>query len=207
MIAFRAVQPLVQGVPLYPPVDLDLRPGEIVCIVGSSGVGKTSLLEAVRGNVPYLGELLRPNRIFSVYQSDDQLLPWYTVARNFELAGCRHWEHWCEKWNLMHLIDRRPGELSSGQRQRFVLVRALAQQADLLLCDEPLNNLDSLGSKSIALDFKSAMQGRVSAAIWITHDLLEAAIVCDRCFVLTKTGLIAVAPSDINFEHVQQFLA
>ena len=207
MISFYDVQPLRDGHTLHEPVNLTVKPGEILCIIGASGVGKTSLLDAVRGQIAYHGRIDNKGELFSVYQSDNQMFPWFSIIKNFELAKCKNWQQWVEKWKLDHLLHKSPRELSSGQRQRLVLIRALSTSADLLLCDEPLNNLDSLGSKNIAQDFRDAIkQKKQTSAIWITHDLIEAKLIADVTCVMTARGLITIPRDKINFEHVKQYL-
>lgn len=207
MISLRDVQPLRNSVVLHEPVNLSVKSGEILCIIGASGVGKTSLLDAIRAQIPYHGHIHFEGKVFSVYQSDNQLFPWFSIRKNFELARCQDWQQWVSKWQLDHLLHKSPLELSSGQRQRFVLIRALSTQADLLLCDEPLNNLDNLGSKNIAQDFRDAIKHKAgTAVIWITHDLIEAGLIADTACVLTAQGPVIIPPDKINFEYVKQYL-
>lgn len=189
------------------PISLDVDSGEIVVIMGTSGVGKTTLLDCIRGSVAHTGAISGVDSVFSVHQGDNQLFPWYTVRQNFELAQCNaSWQEICKKWRIDHLVDRRPGEMSGGQRQRFVLLRALCRGADLLLCDEPLNHLDMLSSKIIAKDFKKTLKNTGTTTIWITHDIIEAQILSDRCYILTGQGLVSIDHQDINIDHVSELL-
>lgn len=207
MIRLSGVQPLRDDRALHDPLDIEIHAGEILCIVGASGIGKTTLLDAIRGEVPFRGTVDHKGDLFSVYQSDNQMFPWFSITKNFELAGCQDWLRWCKKWNLDHLLMKDPKTLSSGQRQRFVLIRALSVAADLLLCDEPLNNLDSLGSKTIAQDFKDVIkQENKTSVIWITHDLIEARLISDVTCVLTPQGLVTIPQDKITFEYIKQYL-
>jgi ABC-type nitrate/sulfonate/bicarbonate transport system ATPase subunit len=189
------------------PISLRISPGDIAVIMGASGSGKTTLLDSVRGSVEYTGTVTGTNRIFSVYQGDNQLFPWYTIRKNFELARCS--DSWIEtsmKWKIDHLADRLPGEMSGGQRQRFVLLRALSRDADLLLCDEPLNHLDMLSSKIIAKDFRETIKKQGTTAIWVTHDLVEARLLADQCYMLTQKGLVEINHQDLDIDYVSKLL-
>jgi len=188
-------------------ISFTLAKGQIAVILGSSGVGKTTLLDCIRGSAKFNGKINGIENIFSVFQGEDQLFPWYTIRKNFELASCSDvWITLSKKWHIDHLIDRKPTDMSGGQRQRFVLLRALTKGANLLLCDEPLNHLDMLSSKIIAQDFQKIVKDTGTSVIWITHDCIEAKILSDRCYMLTKQGLIEINNNDIRIEHVSKFL-
>jgi len=206
MIHLHQVQPIRNGQVLHSPVDLECDAGEIVCIMGTSGVGKTTLLDAIRGDANYHGTIQRPDNFFNVFQGDNQLFPWYTVDKNFALVGAENWQSTAEAWNIGNLSHKKPNDLSGGQRQRFVLLRALSMKADVLLCDEPLNHLDSLGSKIIAQDFRATIQGSNTSVLWITHDIVEAQILADRCYILTKHGLEFIPKNKLDIDYVSKFL-
>lgn len=208
MITIRDLIPVRQGRPvLSVPLSLTADRGTITVIMGASGVGKTTLLDAVRGDIMFQGHVQGHGRTFSVYQGDNQLFPWYSVRRNFELAGCDSaWLDIADRWRIAHLVDARPGDMSGGQRQRFVLLRALTQGADLLLCDEPLNHLDMLSSKVIARDFRDTVKQTQTTVIWITHDIVEASVLADHCYVMTKQGLHALDHNNLDFHNVEPYL-
>ena len=208
MISLSNVSSIRQEGAVHAPVTLSCPAGEIVCLLGASGVGKTTLLDAIRGYIEYTGDINFSGSVFSVFQGDNQLFPWYTIRQNFKLAGSDdNWIALAKQWNLEHLIDKKPNQLSGGQRQRFVLIRALSMQSTILLCDEPLNHLDSLSSKVIARDFKQSIKNSNRAVIWITHDIAEAAILADHCYVLTGTTLQNIDKKDITFDYISKYLA
>ena len=190
-----------------PPVNFALNPGDILVLMGRSGVGKTTLLDALRGDLDHHGHMSLPHKVHNVYQGDNQLFPWRTVAENFNLARAdAAWKAMAEKWHLADLLDYRPTALSGGQRQRFVLLRSIYRGADLLLCDEPLNHLDNFTAYNIAEDFRGLVKHKGIAVIWVTHNISEAAILADQCLMLTDTSLIEIAKQDIRHDHVRQYL-
>ena len=207
MIALRDFRPLRDGHPCLPGVDLEIRAGEILVLMGRSGVGKTTLLDAIRGDLPHQGQIIGRPTLHSVYQGDNQLFPWMTVRQNFLLAEANQaWTTVADRWKLAALIDRKPAEISGGQRQRFVLLRSIFREADLLLCDEPLNHLDSFTARTIADDFRRLVKEQNLAVLWVTHNIDEAAVLADHCCMLTADSLITLNSRQINYDHIKQYL-
>lgn len=207
MIALRDFQPLRAGRACLPRVNLEILPGEILVLMGRSGVGKTTLLDAVRGDLEHLGEITDRPWTQSVYQGDNQLFPWMTVRQNFSLAKVDDaWLSVAERWQMTDLIDRLPTDISGGQRQRFVLLRSIYRGAQLLLCDEPLNNLDSFTARNIAEDFRRLVKTQSLAVLWVTHNIDEAALLADRCCMLTSDQVVHIDRDKINYDHVKQHL-
>ncbi|GAB2926194.1 ABC transporter ATP-binding protein [Nonomuraea fastidiosa] len=188
--------------PVLRDVDLAVRPGEVLVIVGASGSGKSTLLRAIAG-------LLRPRdgRVVAdgaeitatsgeramVFQ-DDALLPWRTVRGNVELPlRIRGWskarrravaEEWIARVGLAGHEDRLPRELSGGMRQRVQLARALAGAPRAVLMDEPFGALDAqtrAGMQALLLDVLRDTQATV---VFVTHDVDEALLLADRVVVL-----------------------
>ena len=208
MITLRDFRATRAGNTCLPPVNIALNQGDILVLMGRSGVGKTTLLDALRGDLDHKGHIALPPKIHSVYQGDNQLLPWRTVAQNFDLAKADSaWKQMAAKWQLADLLDRWPTDISGGQRQRFVLLRSIYRGADLLLCDEPLNHLDSFTAYRIAEDFRGLVKNKGIAVIWVTHNISEAAILADQCYMLTSNNLIKIDQQDIRYDHVRQYLS
>lgn len=208
MITLRDFQPMRGGKVCLPPVNFSLDPGHILVLMGRSGVGKTTLLDALRGDLEHKGRQTLPQTVHNIYQGDNQLFPWRTIAENFDLARADPaWKEMAAKWHLDDLLDCWPTAISGGQRQRFVLLRSIYRGADLLLCDEPLNHLDNLTAHTIAEDFRGLVKHKGISVIWVTHNISEAAILADQCLMLTDTSLIEIAKQNIRYEHVRQYLS
>jgi len=209
------------GVAALDGVSLDVAPGEFVCIVGASGCGKTTLLNLVAGlDRPTSGTVVvegpdpgAPNsaasttavhggtRTAMLFQ-DSALFPWLTVAANVELPlrlrGVRSQERSAVAADLLervHLADfrsKRPHELSGGMRQRAALARALAQDAGLLLMDEPFGALDAITRDLLHDELESLWLDRGFTVLFVTHNVREAARLGDRIVLMTsRPGRVA----------------
>lgn len=171
----RDFSPLRDGLVLDKGVNLDLARGDIATVMGPSGVGKTSLLGAIAGDLAHGGFLLKDLEHFRIYQDADQLFPWYSVEENLELAcQLKGWRSMAERWQLANLLKKRPQQCSVGQRQRLTLIRALFSGHELLLCDEPLSGVDRTTKINVARDFALQCRDKRIACIWSTHDGDEA---------------------------------
>ena len=135
-------------------ISLDVPPGEFTCLIGASGCGKSTLLNLVAGlEEPTSGEVSVSGRVALMFQ-EPALFPWLTAAGNVELAlraqGVGRAERRQRTTELLDAVrlggfgGKRPHELSGGMRQRVALARALAQDADVLLMDEPFGALDAM---------------------------------------------------------------
>jgi NitT/TauT family transport system ATP-binding protein len=184
-------------------VTLDVAKGEFVCLIGASGCGKSTLLNLVaRLDQPTSGAVnVRGTRTSMMFQ-ESALFPWLTVRGNIELAlrldnvpkserkGRVH-----ELLEMVHLddfADKRPHELSGGMRQRTALARALAQQADVLLMDEPFGALDAM-TRDLLHDELEALWTRTGLTVlFVTHNVREAVRLGNRVVLLTsRPGRIA----------------
>jgi len=185
-------------------VSLTVRQGEFVSIVGPSGCGKTTLLNMIAGFIPVSsGEILLDGRAVSgpgpergvVFQSF-ALFPWKTVLENVgfgpKMRGLAKTE--CEKIareylalaGLAHAAGRYPNELSGGMQQRVGVVRALANNPDVLLMDEPFASVDAQTRMTLQEELTRIWQERRPTIIFITHDVNEAVFLADRVVVLSK---------------------
>lgn len=178
--------PVVGGKTLFPPIDLEISPGEIVTVMGRSGTGKTSMFRAMTGGCDHVGRFINDRKIWSIYQNDHQLFPWLSVATNLDVSAVQDWRPWAETWKLDHLVDKKPQYLSVGQRQRFTLLRAACSGAKLLLCDEPLSAVDGLSTIQICQDIRDMAQQLGISVLWITHSADESCAIGDHCLVITE---------------------
>ena len=182
---------------------LTVKKGEIVCIVGASGCGKSTFLNMVAGFMqPSSGRILlegqeitkvepRCGMIFQNYA----LFPWMTVIENISfgprLKGVqkkvRHEQakQWIKRVGLEGFDYSYPGELSGGMQQRVALTRALANEPDVLLCDEPFGALDAMTRQAMQQELLRLMYKSNQTILFITHSIDEALILSDRVVIMS----------------------
>jgi NitT/TauT family transport system ATP-binding protein len=177
-------------------VDLDVRTGEFVCLLGASGCGKSTLLNLVAGlDGPTAGTVTAADRSTLLFQ-DAALFPWLNARRNVELAlrlrGVGKAQRRARAEQLLGLVrldgfgDHRPHELSGGMRQRVALARALAQEASILLMDEPFGALDAMTRDLLHGELERLWQETGLTVLFVTHNVREAARLGDRVVLLSS---------------------
>jgi sulfonate transport system ATP-binding protein len=183
-------------------INLDIKPGEFVAIVGRSGCGKSTLLRLIaglesgqEGQLLYDGSNTDSRYDTRIMFQDSRLLPWKRVADNVAL-GLPPEEVINAEYVLgqVGLRDRRlewPARLSGGQRQRVALARALVHKPRLLLLDEPLGALDALTRIEMHTLIESLWRESGFTALLVTHDVSEAIALADRV-VLIDEGRITL---------------
>ena len=192
-------------------IDLDVAPGEFVCVVGASGCGKSTLLNLVAGlDQPTAGRLDVHGRAALMFQ-EAALFPWLTVAGNVDLAlklrGVAKRERKARVEALLrtvHLQDfgaKRPHELSGGMRQRVALARAFAQDADMLLMDEPFGALDAMTRDLLHDELEHLWNDRNLTVLFVTHNVREAARLADRIVVLSSRPGTVLTTVDVDIER------
>jgi NitT/TauT family transport system ATP-binding protein len=189
-------------------VNLDVRPGEFVCLVGASGCGKTTLLNLVaRLDRPSAGEVDAGEGRPALMFQEAALFPWLTVAGNVELAlrlnGLPRAERRTRAAQLLETVHlggagrRRPHELSGGMRQRVALARALAQDARVLLMDEPFGAVDAITRDLLHDEVERIWQVRKVTVLFVTHNVREAARLGDRIVLFTSRPGTVAATFDV----------
>jgi NitT/TauT family transport system ATP-binding protein len=186
-------------------IDLRVRRGEFVCVVGASGSGKSTLLSLIAGlSRPSAGEVLLdgspvtgpgPERGL-VFQTG-AVYPWRTVERNVafglellprlsrtERAARVAW--YLEETGLTGLRQALPKQLSGGQRQRVAIARALAGQPEVLLLDEPFGALDVQTKEDMQVFLRRVWQDTGTTVLMVTHDVEEAVYLGERVVVLAS---------------------
>ena len=176
-------------------LDLDLRRGEFVALLGRSGSGKTTLLRTLAGLDAADGQDVSapPNR--SVVFQDARLLPWKKVWRNVALGLSgpdvrARAEDALREVELDHRIEAWPATLSGGEAQRASLARALVREPGLLLLDEPFAAVDALTRLRMHELVLSLWRRHAPTVLMVTHDVDEAIALADRVLVL-ENGRIA----------------
>jgi nitrate/nitrite transport system ATP-binding protein len=196
-------------------VDLSVKQGEIVAIVGYSGAGKSTLLHLVSGLlkpdagfVTLGGQVIEgPGTDRGVVFQNYSLLPWMTVAENIRLAVDSVFPNWTEVRrseqvdryihlvNLTHARDRRPSELSGGMRQRVSVARALAMDPQILLLDEPLGALDALTRGTLQEEISRICRASGKTVVLITNDPDEGILMADRILPMSAGPGAILGPS------------
>ncbi|MGI8664276.1 MAG: ABC transporter ATP-binding protein [Acidimicrobiales bacterium] len=178
-------------------ISLDVRAGEFVCLVGASGCGKSTLLNLVAGlDHASSGTVDVRGRTGLMFQ-EAALFPWLSVAGNVELAlRLRGVKKRSERRQLsrdllraVHLegfADKQPHELSGGMRQRVSLARAFAQEAEVLLMDEPFGALDAMTRDLLHDELERLYEDRSFTVVFVTHNVREAARLADRVVLLSS---------------------
>lgn len=174
-------------------LELDIEEGKILCVLGESGGGKTTLLNILAGLIPYEGELFSvPEQVGYIFQ-EPRLLPNLTVEGNLRYAGGRSaiMEDVLRKTELLALREKRPKQLSGGEKQRVAIARAFACDAPLLLLDEPFSSLDTALKIRLAKVFAELWREERRTVVFVTHDIEEACMLAHRVVVL-REGRIAL---------------
>lgn len=175
-------------------INLDVQQGEFVTVVGSSGCGKSTLLNLIAGlDQPTSGELEVNGKTAFMFQ-DATLLPWLTARKNIELAlklsGVPRGQRAARVDELLEIVrltgwgDARPHELSGGMRQRVALARCLAQDASIVLMDEPLGALDAMTRDHLHDEIEAVAKSQNLTVVFVTHNMREAVRLGDRALLM-----------------------
>ena len=185
-------------------VDLEIRDGEFVCVVGKSGCGKSTLLNLIAGlEKPTSGQILLddapitgPGADRTVMFQDHALFPWLNVIQNvkfgMEIAGVPKQEQeeramkYLRRMQLEDYRDYAVHQLSGGMRQRVALARALTLDSRILLMDEPFSALDKQTSNRLRSELQDIWMKTRRTIFFITHSVEEAVYLADRVIVLSS---------------------
>ncbi|MFZ4062991.1 MAG: ABC transporter ATP-binding protein [Polynucleobacter sp.] len=212
-------------------LDLDLAQGEIGCLLGSSGCGKSTVLRAICGfERLQAGEILLRNTVVSsptihippsqrrvgmVFQ-DFALFPHLTVLENvaFGLQNLPSKQRttlaleWLSRVTLSDKANAYPHELSGGQQQRVALARAMAPEPDLILLDEPFSSLDIDLRERLASEMRDILKNNHITALLVTHDQFEAFAIADKVGVMAEGKIIQWdLPYDLYHKPINPYVA
>ncbi|MCE3273422.1 MAG: nitrate transporter ATP-binding protein [Ramlibacter sp.] len=195
------------GNPVLQGIDLDVRRGEYISLIGHSGCGKSTVLNIVAGLLKATSggvivdnrEVNAPGPDRAVVFQNHSLLPWLTVYQNVEIAvdkifrrtrsaaERKEWIlHNLAMVNMSHALDRLPSQISGGMKQRVGIARALAMEPKVLLLDEPFGALDALTRAHLQDEVIRIQSELGSTVMMITHDVDEAVLMSDRVVMMTN---------------------
>jgi len=210
-------------------VNVSIREGEFVTLIGHSGCGKSTLLNMVAGLLqPSSGVLLCAGREIAgpgpdrgVVFQNHSLLPWLTCAENVYLAVERVFGATeskaqlkartlkaLELVQLSHAADKRPNEISGGMKQRVGIARALSMEPKVLLLDEPFGALDALTRAHLQDELLKIVTKTGSTVLMVTHDVDEAVLLSDRIVMMTNGPAATVGDIvEVNLARPRERLA
>ncbi|MEI8655342.1 MULTISPECIES: ABC transporter ATP-binding protein [Vibrio] len=212
-------------------LSLEVDKGEIVCLLGASGCGKTTLLKAIAGLLPLTSGHMSLNcvtiddganwlapekRNIGMIFQDYALFPHLTVEENVgfglrTLSAAERNSRVQEMLELVHLSsfgDRYPHQLSGGQQQRVAIARSLAYKPDLLLLDEPFSNIDTQVRHDLIAEIRKIFKKQGVTAIFVTHSREEAFAFADKMAVMNH-GVIEQfgTASELYYQPSSKFVA
>ena len=185
------------------PVDLAIPGGEFVCMIGASGCGKSTLLRIIAGfEEPTTGEVAidgkpvtGPGSDRGMVFQDYALFPWMTVRQNISFGPRqrhlpreeidRTTDEFVRMVGLERFADRYPNQLSGGMKQRVAIARVLANNANILLMDEPFGALDALTREQLQNELLQIWKRTSVTTIFVTHSVEEAVLLADRVLVMS----------------------
>jgi nitrate ABC transporter ATP-binding subunit len=184
-------------------VDVSIAAGEFVCLIGASGCGKSTLLRIIAGfEEPSSGEALvhgkpivGPGRDRGMVFQDYALFPWMTVRQNIGFGPRQRAlprqeineiaDEFIKLVGLERFADRYPNQLSGGMKQRVAIARVLANNASILLMDEPFGALDALTREQLQRELMQIWSRTGVTVIFVTHSVEEAVLLADRVLVMS----------------------
>ena len=215
IVEFRGVSFTIGGVKILDDLNLHIKSGEILVLLGESGCGKTTTLKLInRLYEPTVGEVLVESKATTDWNAIDLrrhigyvlqeagLFPHFTVEKNVALVpSLQGWDEAKKQTRVAEMLElvglapnkfarRFPSELSGGQRQRVGVARALAANPDLLLLDEPFGALDALTRNNLQKEFALLVKELNKTAVFVTHDLREAMLLGSRIALMDKDKIV-----------------
>lgn len=209
-------QPLLKG------INLTLEKGEVICLLGASGSGKSTMLRIVagleepeRGRIEWNGndmaKIPTHRRHFSLMFQDYALFPHLSVRGNIEYGMRRlKWDsetiraevqRLAAMTGVTNLLERGISDLSGGEQQRVALARALAVKPALLMLDEPLGALDRKLKGSLLEQLRDILKNSALPALYVTHDQEEAFAIADRIILLNEGAIVQDGTPRQIYEH------
>lgn len=203
-LRFHGLGRQVAGQPVLDGVELAVRPGEFLAIAGPSGCGKTSLLRLAAGLdrpdagavLDSQGEITGPSHRRGVIFQDATLFPWMSVLENVTFGplsrgidGARAQKdarEWLSFLGLARFEGAYPGQLSGGMQRRVAIARAMVNEPEILLCDEPFAGLDWITAQKVMDELLRVWERTGMTVVFVTHALEEAVYAAQRVVLLSR---------------------
>ena len=234
MTALVAVQDVAKTFPLngggtylaLKGIDLSIRKGEFISLIGHSGCGKSTLLNLMAGlTQASSGGILMDGRQVTdpgpermVVFQNYSLLPWKTVEQNVDLAvkaarpeldaaaRALTVDHHLEMVGLIEARHKRPAQISGGMRQRVAIARALAVRPEVLVLDEPFGALDAITKEELQEELLAIWREHKPTVLMITHDIDEALFLSDRIVMMTNGPSATIGEiMEVPFERPRRY--
>ena len=202
-------------------VDLEVRDREFFGVIGPTGCGKTTLLHIIaglekptKGSVEFVGEKRTQAMVSMVFQ-DPALMPWRTVEGNVPLGPefrkqpvpiyKRVTQFWLEMVRLLDFSSAHPAELSGGMKQKVAIARALANDPEVILMDEPFASLDAQTRLLLREELLRIWEKEKKTVILVTHNIEEAVMCCDRVAVMSSAPGVVKSVVSIDVRRPRSF--
>jgi ABC-type proline/glycine betaine transport system ATPase subunit len=226
MLKLKNISKKYQDKTVVNDISFIVNSGEILAIVGESGSGKTTLLNIISGNVIpeygtlsvdsqeidlYFERLIREFPNIKLVPQDFRLKPDYKIWENIDLALTHYTQEYrqervqelLELCGISEIKDKKPREVSGGEKQRTAIARAIAEEPLVLLMDEPFSNLDSINKTHLRTKIVEIVKQESIACILVTHDLLDAFLVADRIAIMRNGVILMIENPEIILKQTQ----
>lgn len=211
MLTVEHVSKTYSSVEVMTDFSLQLKAGEIVCLLGPSGCGKTTLLQMVAGLTKIdSGRIISQSRRLAYVFQEDRLLAHKTVLENIcfvrQEQDLREANRLLDEVGLKGFENSYPANLSGGMKQRCAIARAFYYHSDLLLMDEPFKSLDYSLRIELIRQLLSLWQSRQTSILFVTHDIEEALLLGHRLIVLSSRPTDVVGQIVIDHQPIERRL-